>query len=306
LKLLKKLRLAGILYSFVQMAFLMSDNAAARTYTTKFPLTENPISESNSWLNGKADGLDWSDVMTTQGRAYGTESGLNGYDDSTAILKGTWGSNQTVSATVFTTNQNSGGYEEVELRLRSSLTANICTGYEVLFQAYAPDGYATIVRWNGPFGDFDYINQYANNNYSGITNGSVISASISNNIIIGYVNGVEVISGTNNTYTRGNPGMGFWLNQATGLNSDYGFTSFTASDELQTPILTNPTLNTNGCFSFTFPTMPSQSYAIQQTANLGNTNWSTITSFTGTGIPYLFNVPATSTPPRLFFRVLEP
>jgi hypothetical protein len=78
----------------------------SRTYTTKFSLTENPISESGNWINGKGVGLDWSDIATTPGLAYGTESGITGYDDSTALLTGTWGPDQTAQATVHTVNQN--------------------------------------------------------------------------------------------------------------------------------------------------------------------------------------------------------
>jgi hypothetical protein len=35
------------------------------TYTTSFPVTENPISEGGKWISGRAVGLDWTDVRTT-------------------------------------------------------------------------------------------------------------------------------------------------------------------------------------------------------------------------------------------------
>jgi len=35
---------------------------------------------------------------------------------------------------------------------------------------------------------------------------------------------------TGGTYTSGNPGMGFYMQGASGVNSDFGFTSFMASD----------------------------------------------------------------------------
>ena len=56
-----------------------------------------------------------------------------GYDDSTAVLSGTWGPNQTVQATVAVTSASSASsvFEEVELRLRTTITANSITGYEV-------------------------------------------------------------------------------------------------------------------------------------------------------------------------------
>src|ERR1700684_3476999 len=46
-------------------------------YTTNFSRAENPISERGKWLNGHTDGLDWTDVRTTPGFAFGTEIGGN-------------------------------------------------------------------------------------------------------------------------------------------------------------------------------------------------------------------------------------
>ncbi|MGD0579825.1 MAG: hypothetical protein ABSC08_12950, partial [Bryobacteraceae bacterium] len=110
-------------------------------YSTHFAQTENPLSEGGKWSNGLKDGLDWTDVRATPGFAFGTEIGgarpaPRKYDDSTALLKGTWGPNQTVQATVHLVNPDQDGkvYEEVELRLRSSLSAHSCTGYEVMFR----------------------------------------------------------------------------------------------------------------------------------------------------------------------------
>jgi len=43
-----------------------------------------------------------------------------------------------------------------------------------------------------------------------------------------------VLQGKDRTYTSGNPGIGFFLRGTTGVNGDYGFTSFTAMDRLTT------------------------------------------------------------------------
>ena len=66
-------------------------SAGAGTYATVFPAAENPISEGGRWINGKTVGLDWANVVTTPGLAFGTESGSVGYDDATALLVGTLG-----------------------------------------------------------------------------------------------------------------------------------------------------------------------------------------------------------------------
>ena len=39
---------------------------------------ENPISEGGKWLNGQKDALDWTNVRTTPGFAFGTELGGKG------------------------------------------------------------------------------------------------------------------------------------------------------------------------------------------------------------------------------------
>ena len=83
-------------------------SATANSYTTDFPHAENPISEGGKWTSGRA-GLDWGDVRTIPGFAFGIEAGGNRpepdkYDDPTAILTGKWGPDQTAQAKVHRTN----------------------------------------------------------------------------------------------------------------------------------------------------------------------------------------------------------
>src|SRR6266481_3834741 len=44
--------------------------------------------------------------------------------------------------------------EEVELRLRTTITPHSITGYELDFRNASPGGYVAIVRWNGPLNSF--------------------------------------------------------------------------------------------------------------------------------------------------------
>jgi hypothetical protein len=216
----------------------IASTGAHRTYNTAFSLTENPISEGDNWLNGQTAGLDWTNVQTTPGFAFGTELGgvrpePQKYDDSTALLTGAWGPNQTAQAMVRSVNQqNDKIYEEVELRLRSTLSAHSATGYEICFRCFkSRNAYTTIVRWNGPLGNFTYLNTAKGSQY-GVANGDVVKATAIGNVITAYINGVQVLQATDDTYHSGSPGMGFYLEGSTGLNGDYGFTSFTATDEL--------------------------------------------------------------------------
>jgi hypothetical protein len=219
---------------------LLAQPASASThgpYITDFSRTENPISEGSKWLNGQTDGLDWTDVRTTPGFAFGTEIGGNRpdpqkYDDSTALLKGAWGPDQTVQATVHSVNPNQDGklWEEVELRLRSSISPHQCTGYEVMFRcSKIPQAYCNIARWEGPLGKFTYLKKTEGSQY-GVKDGDVVRASIIGTILTVYINGVQIIQISDGRFTRGNPGIGFYLAGASGLIGAFGFSTFMATD----------------------------------------------------------------------------
>src|SRR5580765_501775 len=104
-------------------------------YATAFPLNENPVSEGGNWINGLVVGLDWSNCATSGGVVQGRQNNGGGpsYNDSTALLTGTWGSNQTVTVNLYKASVVENDWPEVEIRLRSALTAHSCTGYEVLW-----------------------------------------------------------------------------------------------------------------------------------------------------------------------------
>jgi len=207
-------------------------------YSTTFRHAENPLSEGGKWLNGLADGLDWADVKTLPGLAFGAEIGGSRpapqkYDDSTALLKGTWGPNQTVQATVYSVhpNQDDKVWEEVELRLRSSITPHRCTGYEVMFRcSKIPQAYCNVARWEGPLGKFTFLKQTGGSKY-GVKTGDVVKASMIGNTLTVYINGEQIFQLTDGKFPSGNPGMGFFLDGATGVNRDFGFSSFMATDE---------------------------------------------------------------------------
>jgi hypothetical protein len=219
-----------------------------RSYRTSFDYDEDPISEGDMWLNGKKDGIDWADVITKNGVAYGAvtrmavaerrveqgnldaASGEAGapegdYDDPTAVLTGEWGKNQHVKGAVFSRNPTDKYFQEVEIRLRSAISPHICTGYEVFWRCLKTEaGYAEIVRWNGKVGDFTSLTKLVGAQY-GVKEGDVVEATIRGNHIQGFINGVEVISATDDVFAGGSPGIGF--NFFVGnTNVDHGFTYF--------------------------------------------------------------------------------
>src|SRR5262249_13834817 len=153
-----------------------------QSYSTTFPVNENPLSESGKWIDGKAVGLDWTSVAAAGGLVYATESGTGrgdqSYDDSTALLTGDWRPDQTVEARVRSVNPSDRVFEEVEIRLRSSLSAHASTGYEILFRcSKTPQAYASIVRWDGPLGRFTYLTQKYGLQY-GVGDGDLVKAAI--------------------------------------------------------------------------------------------------------------------------------
>ncbi len=193
------------------------------SYTTTFPLKENPISEGGRWMSGKAVGIDWGDVSTTPGLAVG-HAGPKRFADATALLKGSWGPTQTAEAVV--SSKAVYRYPEVSLRLRSSLSPHRCTGYEISNSLKkGKSAYLIIVRWNGPLADFTYLVQVGGAKYS-VTAGDVMKATIVGNVITAYKNGVQLAQVTDNTYSTGSPGFGF--NE--GINGAYGISRFTATD----------------------------------------------------------------------------
>jgi hypothetical protein len=224
----------------------MTDRSPVRSYSTDFPLEEDPISENGMWLNGKADGLDWTDVATVNGLVYGAPSRMDvaerrveqgnldesedtdpvgDYDDPTAVLAGEWGAEQHAKATVYSRNPTAAYFQEVQIRLRSVIEPNNCTGYEVFWRCLKTDeGYAEIVRWNGLVGDFTSLQKLFGPEY-GVAHGDIVEASIEGNILKGFINGVEVISAVDDVFASGGPGVGF--NFGVGdTNVDHGFSSF--------------------------------------------------------------------------------
>lgn len=211
-------RVGGLLLSLLPVLFCQplhqkqeeqkTMSTSIRSYRTHFRHNENPLSEKGNWITGAKVGVDWYDVLTGNGLAFGAVT-QGAYTDPTALLTGTWGKNQTVKAKVFSRNQTEKYYQEVEIRLRSTLQPHLCTGYEVFFRCLkTPNAYAEIVRWNGKLGDWTSLLKH-NGVQFGVKDGDTIEATIVGNVIKGNINGVEVISARDDTYAEGNPGMGF-------------------------------------------------------------------------------------------------
>lgn len=225
-----------------------------RFYVTNFDATENPISESSRWVNGLATGLDWSDMQTSGGRCYGTQTGAVSppYDDSCAYLLPEtgkhWSADQEIEAQVsITTRSGWTGFHEVELLLRGTLRANYNACYECLFPCTASTK-LELVQWKGPFGSnasgatgnpdsFSVLAEQAT--WPGLQDGDWIKATIVGTVITmqhrtnsgSYTTYIthdtagltKVAGGDPYLLTHGMPGIGHWKN-GNGNLSDHGIT----------------------------------------------------------------------------------
>ena len=180
---------------------------AAGSYSTGFDTAERPLSEGGVW--GRANNA-WTDVQTRGGVAFGSNGVTNGYDDSYALLNGSFGPDQTAEAVVFRDqNLTSGSTHEIELLLRFSDDNNNARGYECLFNHL---GGMQIVRWNGALGDFTTLAMTGSGSFNRpLVTGDVVKASIVGNVISMYVNSVLQFQAVDATFASGRPGVSFFV-----------------------------------------------------------------------------------------------
>lgn len=191
----------------------------AGTYSTTFPLTENPISEGGAWVRGLAEGLDWTNPATglasdgTTHVAYGARVPSNAFDDAIAHLK-LYSANHWCQGTIY--RATTSGLPEVELLLRSTISPNSAIQYEIDILA---DGRLFIVQWLGALNNFHIEAGPITTNCT-MNDNDVWYAQISSNTIIVNCNGTQVYTGDITTFLNapinsGNPGMGFYANNGT-------------------------------------------------------------------------------------------
>lgn len=220
------------------------------SYSTSFPGTETPVSESGNWKNGQTDGLDFNDCVTTPGFIGGKPPSTIDFTDPTAALNpdttGPWGPNQYARGTVFETGVDASKYKECELRLNTTIGAHYINGYEVDFGCHLSPAYAGgpapsvgIFRWNGPAANPSLIGNNNNAGYTditswaslgnGVVDGDVVEATNVNGVISAFINGVLVAQAVDSTYRFGAQGVGFNAG-CDPLYATFGFKDFLAED----------------------------------------------------------------------------
>jgi len=201
---------------------------SSASYSTNFPLTENPISEGGKWISGGIN-PPRTNVQTASAHAYGTMTSFDGtnYDDSIAILSSAFPANQWAQGTLY--NNGAVDLTEVELVLRGNLTATNNTGYEIDIVHSGP--LVNLVSWNGPDNNFTILRGY-NTGFT-INDGDVFYAQIVGTVITLKCNGSTFAtydtSGDAFKVSSGSPGMGFWNQTGSSANSPkFGLKAYSA------------------------------------------------------------------------------
>lgn len=209
--------------------------SAASSYSTSFPATETPISESGKW---RSLSTDLTRVNTTPGRAFGTQNNSVGYDDSYAFLDPAYltiGPNQFVEATIY----REAGFtfplnQEVECILRCTDAVGAPgtrTWYECLWNK---DGGFEVVYLTGVADNFLQLATQTNNSLVPAT-GDVFRVEIvevgADTVITGKVNGTtrvqSTITGGASRIASGQPGIAFFNRNASSTGSKFCFSSVT-------------------------------------------------------------------------------
>lgn len=200
-----------------------------KTYSTSFPATENPLSQSGIWTNGGVfDSGANKTNMQSAGKAYGTMVSFNGTDyvDSCACLKG-YGANHQVTATI----SNSGGFSGFSLEVEILLRADITSAHIFTYETDCVFGSKSIalVRWDCTLASpnaFTVLRAGVANETPLNTGDQVRAKIVGTLVTVDYKPFGGAFSnlfsydtaGDPTKYGTGNPGIGAW--NETGLSAD--------------------------------------------------------------------------------------
>jgi hypothetical protein len=199
--------------------------ASVVSYSTSFPGTENPISESGRWTNGGATGFDWQDPRTTPGKAFGSNTST-GYNDCVGVLAG-FPANHSAQVTVYQDpTYTAPDSHEIELLLRFQISANVARGYEVTLGNAGTT--IQVFAWHGSIGDVFPELSGSGTGPGGLVTGDVVKAQIVGNVITVDKNGSLIYTVTDSQYSSGNPGMGFFIRPG-GTPDRYCISQFAAT-----------------------------------------------------------------------------
>lgn len=214
--------------------------AAASSFTTTFPLTENPFSQGGKFTDGLAVGLDWNNVKSVGGSpgvACAAAFVATGSDDCLAFYQGNGVS--TTKHYAYFIAKVVGGYtppdsQECGLYVGGTITAHNAQGYE-LGWGFGLNGPGP-TRWNGTAGDFTgngnpgWTDTPTFNNPFALVDGTrvdVVFDSTSGHPVISVWKDnaartgnpdFQVADTSAGKFNSGSPGMGFFVRNGTGVD----------------------------------------------------------------------------------------
>jgi hypothetical protein len=204
---------------------------ALTSYDTSFPATENPLSQSSRWRVGGVTGF-YRNPRTTSGRCFAASFVTpDEYDDCLAHLQGhAISANHYVEGTIYRESgyDTPGATHEVGLYLRMTIGEEFVSGYEFLFEA---QGSFQVVRWEGTHHTID--NFFTGIDVSGsspgaLSHGDVVRVEVVDDEFAALLNGVEFASFTDDTFSTGSPGLGFFVREGSTTPANYCFSRWRA------------------------------------------------------------------------------
>lgn len=206
-------------------AFVVISPGHRKTFVTRFGESEVPLSDHGQWVH--IDSL-LTPCKTESGRAFGTQSGRNGYDDSNAYLLG-YGTDYEIEGVIWINPDLRGpGNREVEILLRWTDDGPVrptrygpthANGYEINVQHAG--AYMALGRFKGAM-----LTEV--DNYAVPRTGDRFRARIEGQRIRVWWNDELKIDFTDSNAAlgvrQGNPGIGFYVSGGA-PNTDFGFSS---------------------------------------------------------------------------------
>lgn len=203
-------------------------SAAVNTgYSTTWPATENPISESAAWRR-PGPSVFTNNMRSVAGTGVFGGSGASGVNDACAVLTGTnfLFNKQVATATIYNPGGAAAAGIEMEFHLNVTDTSSTVNLYEFDLVVNPGNDFVNVVKWRGTQGDIylfsggDIIAGTGVATAGAWSDGSVLEATSekvgSNRILTLQQNGALIIQVQDTgiaqsglaIYTTGNPGIG--------------------------------------------------------------------------------------------------
>lgn len=201
------------------------------SYSTNFPLTENPLSESGRWQVGGITGF-YANPRTTPGKCFAATTVTPGEDDDAlgVLLTPAFNANYSVSVTISkSVGSKTNSFEVGIYGRRARVSTDFYRGYEVLI-GFNP-GEFQVIKWLGIAHDLsNFTILSTSGSPAAVSDGDIFRADFIGNVITVYRNGTlfNTTTDSSSPWLDGAPGMGFFCDPAN-TPSDYCISSWSTN-----------------------------------------------------------------------------